>query len=175
MAPSHLDQEFGSQTIENRHSGRPQPRLRRVPPSATASQVTLSAQPTFSLAAPGQQFSFRLPGTGQVSRGQVESSCGSTVSQLSSSCVSTTFSNASRPSTAPTSRAASVCPSSHGDPDIGQQPHAYGLSSHLKRLASASQSGSEAPAQISRVSSGTTTSLSPDLPVDRHEGQLMSF
>jgi len=52
MAPSHLDQEFGSQTIENRHSGRPQPRLRHVPPSATASQVALSAQPTFSLAAP---------------------------------------------------------------------------------------------------------------------------
>ena len=172
MAPSYLDQELGSQT-ENRHSARPQPRLRRVLPSATASQVIPPAQSAFSLATPGQQFSFRLPGTGQVSRGQVKSSCGSVDSRLSSSRTSTTFSNASCPSTAPTSYAASICPSSQGDPDVSQQPRAYGFSSRLKRLASASQPGVEAPARTSQVSSATTASLSPDLPADPPEGQLV--
>ena len=175
MATSHLDQEFGSQPIENRRSGRPQPRLRRVPANATTSQVSPPAQLTFSLAAPGQHFGFRLPGTGQVSRGQVESSCGSVDSLLSSSHTSTTFSIASRPSTAPTSRAASVCPSSQGDPDVSQQPHTYGFSSRLKRLASASQSGVRAPARISQLSSGMGASHSPDLPVDPPEGRFMSF
>jgi len=118
MAPSYLDQELGSQT-ENRHSARPQPRLCRVLPSATASQVIPPAQSAFSLATPGQQFGFRLPGTGQVSRGH------------------------------------------------------YGFSSRLKRLASASQPGVEAPARTSRVSSATTASLSPDLPADPPEGQLV--
>ena len=175
MAPSHLDQEFGSQPIENCRSGRPQPRLCHVPANATASQVSPPAQPTFSLVAPGQHFSFRLPGTGQVSRGQVESSCGSVDSLLSSSCASTTFSITSHPSTTPTSRAASVCPSSQGDLDISQQQHAYGFSSCLKRLASASQSSVGAPAQISQLLSGTGASRSPNLPVDPPKGQFMLF
>ena len=172
MAPSHIEQQLGSQTIENRRSGRPQPRLRQGPLSATVSRPP---QPSFSLAAGDQQFGFRLPGTGQVSRGQVESTWGSVDSVLSSSRPSTTFSNASRPSTAPTSCAASTCPSSQGDPDVRQQPHTYGFSSHLKMLASASQSGVEAPPRISRVPSGTAVSLSPDLSADTPEGQLMLF
>ena len=172
MAPSYIEQQLGSQTIENRCSGRPQPQLHHGPLSATVSHPP---QPSFSLAAGDQQFGFRLPGTGQVSRGQVESTWGSVDSVLSSSLPSTTFSNASRPSTAPTSCAASACPSSQGDPDVRQQPHTYGFSSHLKMLASASQSGVEAPAQISRVSSGRATSLSPDLSADTPEGQFMSF
>lgn len=144
MAPSHIEQQPGSQTIENHRSGRPQPQLCCGPLSATMSQVP--PQPSFSLAAEDQQFGFRLPGTGQVSRGQVESTWGSVDSVLSSSRPSTTFSNASCPSTAPTSCAASACPSSQGDLNIRQQPHTYGFSSHLKMLASASQSGIEAPA-----------------------------
>ena len=165
MAPSYSEQESGSRIVENRPSGKPRPRLRGGPLSATPSQFA-PAQPIFSLAAPGQQFGFQLPG----SRGQVESSHGSVDSLLSSSRVSTTFSNASRPSTAPTSRAASICPSSQGDPDVSQQPHAHGFSSRLKKLASASQSGIEAPARNSRVSSGTANSHSPNLPADPSEG-----
>ena len=170
MAPSHLEQESGSQTIENPHSGRPRPRLRHGPLSAAASQIAPPApSPIFSLATPGQQFSFKLPGTGQVASSQVKSS-GSVDSLYSSSRTSTTFSNASRPSTTPTSRAASICPSSQGDPDVSQQPHAHGFSSRLKKLASASQSGIEAPARNSRVSSGTANSHSPNLPADPSEG-----
>ena len=165
MAPSYSEQESGSRIVENRPSGKPRPRLRGGPLSATPSQFA-PAQPIFSLAAPGQQFGFQLPG----SRGQVESSHGSVDSLLSSSRVSTTFSNASHPSTAPTSRAASICPSSQGDPDVSQQPHAHGFSSRLKKLASASQSGIEAPARNSRVSSGTANSHSPNLPADPSEG-----
>ena len=156
MAPSHLGQEPGSQIVDNRQSGRPRPKLRRGLLSATASQITPPAQPIFSLATPGQQFGFKLPESGQVSRGQVESSCGSLNSLMSSSRISTTFTNASHPSTAPTSCAASICPSSQGDLDVRQQPHAYSFSSHLKKLASASQSGVEAPARNSWVSSGMT-------------------
>ena len=170
MAPSYSEQESGSRIIENRPSGKPRPRLRGGPLSATPSQFA-PAQPIFSLAAPGQQFGFQLPG----SRGQVESSHGSVDSLLSSSRVSTTFSNASRPSTAPTSRVPSVCPSSQGDTDFSQQPHTYGFSSHLKRLASASQHGVETPTRISQASSGTATSFSRDLPADPPEGQLVSF
>ena len=174
MAPSHLGQEPGSQIVENRQSGRPRPRLRHGPLNATASQIAPSAQPIFSLATPGQQFGFKLPGNCQVSRGQMESNCGSSDSLLSSSRASTTFTNASLPSTAPTSRAASVCLSSQGDPDVRQQPHAYSFSSHLKKLASASQSSIEAPARNSRVSSGMANFPSPGLPVEPSEGQLMS-
>ena len=175
MAPSHLEQESGSQTIENPHSGRPRPRLRRGPLSAAASQIAPPApSPIFSLATPGQQFGFKLPGTGQVASSQVKSS-GSVDSLYSSSRASTTFSNASRPSTAPTSRVPSVCPSSQGDTDFSQQPHTYGFSSHLKRLASASQHGVKTPTRISRASSGTATSFSRDLPADPPEGQLVSF
>ena len=140
-----------------------------------ASQIAPPAQPIFSLATPGQQFGFKLPGTGQVSRGQMESSCGSLDSLLSSSHASTTFTNASRPSTTPTSHVASICPSSQGDPDIHQQPHAYSFSSHLKKLALASQSGIEAPARNSRVSSGMANFPSPGLPIEPSEGQLMLF
>ena len=118
MAPSLIEQQLGSQTIENHHFGRPQPRLHQGPLSATVSHPP---QPSFNLAAGDQQFGFRLPGTSQVSRGQIESTWGSVDSVLSSSCPSTTFSNASCPSTALTSRAASACLLSQGDPDIRQQ------------------------------------------------------
>ena len=175
MAPSHLGQEPGSQIVGNHQSGRPQPRLHCGPLSATASQITPPAQLIFSLETLGQQFGFKLPGTGQVSRGQMESSCRSLDSLLSSSHTSTTFTNASHSSTAPTSHVVSICPSSQGDLDVHQQPHAYSFSSHLKKLASASQSGIEAPARNSQVSSGMANAPSPGLPIEPSEGQLMSF
>ena len=75
--------------------------------------------------------------------------------------------------TTPACRGTHACPAYEGDPDISQQPHAYGFSSHLKRLASASQPGVKALAQTSWVLSATTASLSPDLPTDPPEGQLV--
>ncbi|KAI5984239.1 hypothetical protein EDC04DRAFT_2914417 [Pisolithus marmoratus] len=52
-------------------------------------------------------------------------------------------------STVPTSHASSLCSSFQGDQDIIQ--HAHGHSSHLKKLALASQTGVEAPSCMSRV------------------------
>lgn len=73
----------------------------------------------------------------------------------------TVFSNASHPSTTPTSHANSFC-SSTGDLDANQQHPAHGFSSHLKMLASASQSSIAAPA-CSSLLSKTVASQPPNL------------
>ncbi|KAF8548218.1 hypothetical protein OG21DRAFT_1489571 [Imleria badia] len=103
-------------------------------------------QSSFSFAAPGQQFGFRLPDVG--SQHDVDSS--STSSELGSSYKGSVFSAGSHASTAPTSRANSVC-SFQGEQDTLW--HAHNHSSHLKRLALASQSGVEAPRHISQPDS----------------------
>lgn len=166
MAPSHIDQE------PNGPSGMPRPKPQLITrgnhaPSTTASQPP-SVKPTFSLAVPGQPFRFRLPSTGWTVASQPGGLNHGDINSLMESSRSRTSSvfsgNTSHASTAPTSCSASVCPSSQGDLGASQQPHTPGLSSHLKMLALASQCGIEAPACISRISSGLAASQPPNRP-----------
>ncbi|KAI5997056.1 hypothetical protein EDD15DRAFT_2194735 [Pisolithus albus] len=141
------------------NKSRPKPRLKTKTGGPMAARLDLSPpsniQPSFGMAAPNHQFGFRLPAAGEVNsiinRGsQHDVSSPSMSSGPPSSCASSIFSaDASRASTAPTSRASSVCSLSRGNQENHQRAH--GHSSLLKRLALASQSGIEAPHHISRV------------------------
>ena len=144
MAP-HFDTEpESSQVISSRPSGKPRPR-----PCVATKAVTSQPSPVFSLAAPNQAFGFRLSDTAQAT-----ASTRSEVS-LGTSHASSFFHGgnpASRASTAPTStaptsRAGSICSSSQRELGVSQQRHSHGISSCLKILAQASQSGIEAPAR----------------------------
>ncbi|KAI6016824.1 hypothetical protein PISMIDRAFT_25100 [Pisolithus microcarpus 441] len=102
----------------------------------------------------------RLPDGGQAnSRNQPRSSCGGSgpltgKSGPSSFASSVFLSNNTGPSTIPTSRPSSISSSCKGDGGSSQQSHVHSFSLHLKMLALASQSGIEAPACISHMSSG---------------------
>ena len=109
--------------------------------------------PTFKLAAPSQQFGFRLPDSALANtrnQGAPNQDVDS-VSNLSGPPSSQASSLFSRGASTPTSCAPSICSSAQGDQDIIL--HTNGRSSHLRRLAIASQSGIKAPAHISRASS----------------------
>ncbi|KAI5984513.1 hypothetical protein EDD15DRAFT_2375175 [Pisolithus albus] len=141
------------------NKSRPKPRLKTKTGGPMAARLDLSPpsniQPSFGMAVPNHQFGFRLPAAGEVNsiinRGsQRDVSSPSMSSGPPSSCASSIFSaDASQASTAPTSRASSVCSLSRGNQENHQRAH--GHSSLLKRLALASQSGIEAPHRISRV------------------------
>ncbi|KAI6001481.1 hypothetical protein EDD15DRAFT_2361905 [Pisolithus albus] len=130
------------------NKSRPKPRLKTKTGGPMAARLDLSPpsniQPSFGMAAPNHQFGFRLPAAGEVNsiinRGsQRDVSSPSMSSGPPSSCASSIFSaDASRASTAPTSRASSVCSLSRGNQENHQRAH--GHSSLLKRLALASQS-----------------------------------
>ena len=119
-------------------------------------QSPSTTSPTFKLTAPSQQFGFRLPDSALANtRNQgapnqdvdsVSNSSGPPSSQAS-----LLFSRGASGASTPTSRAPSIFSSAQGDQDI--IPHTNGRSSHLRRLAIASQSGIEAPARISHASS----------------------
>ena len=153
MAP-HFDTEpESSQSVP---FGKPRPR-----PRIATNAVTSQPSPTFSLAAPNQAFGFKLSNTGQAT-----TSNNSEVS-LGTSRASSFFtggSPATRASTAPTSRAGSICSSSQRELGASQQRHSHGLSSRLKILARASQSGVEAPTRLSRVPSATAAHPPPGQP-----------
>lgn len=101
-------------------------------------------RPSFTVAAPGQQFGFRIPSTDRYDAEDADPSSGSSTRPGS------VFSGGvPRTSTAPTSRAASVCSSGLN----GQEDTSRRRSSHLQMLALASQSGLGAPTRLSRVSS----------------------
>ncbi|KAI6000636.1 hypothetical protein EDD15DRAFT_2362122 [Pisolithus albus] len=141
------------------NKSRPKPRLKTKTGGPMAARLDLSPpsniQPSFGMAAPNHQFGFRLPAAGEVNSiincgSQRDVSSPSMSSGPPSSCASSIFSaDASRASTAPTSRASSVCSLSRGNQENHQRAH--GHSSLLKRLALASQSGIEAPHRISHV------------------------
>lgn len=126
---------------------RPRPRLKskqidsQGAPASRPSSESPPVRPSFTLAAPGQQFGFRMPDS------QGHSPALSNSSLPHSSHASTVFSGAgvSRTSTAPTSRTPSVCYSSHS---VEEDPSRR-RSSHLLKLAS--QSGIEAPTRVSRA------------------------
>ena len=164
MAP-HFDTEpESSQSVP---FGKPRPR-----PRIATNAVTSQPSPTFSLAAPNQAFGFKLSNTGQAT-----TSNNNEVS-LGTSRASSFFtggSPATRASTAPTSRAGSICSSSQRELGASQQRHSHGLSSRLKILARASQSGVEAPARLSRVPSATAAHPLPGQPPlsNSQQGKLL--
>ena len=149
--------------------GKPRPR-----PHIATHTVTSQPSPTFSLAAPNQVFGFRLSNTGQTT-----ASNNSEVS-LGTSHASSLFTGGSPltcVSTAPTSRAESICSSSQGKLGASQQRHSHGLSSRLKILAQASQSGIEAPIRLSRVPSAMAAHPPPGQPSlsNPQQGGLLFF
>lgn len=111
-------------------------------PSAPSNETSV-VRPTFALAEPGRQFGFKLPGSRfspeDHSQGVTDPSPPPT------SRASSTFSRrVSRTSTAPTSP--SICSSTQDGQGLQRR-----RSSHLQRLALASQVGLEAPPRKSRV------------------------
>jgi hypothetical protein len=142
MAPSQPP------TAQAPSSTRPKPRLKtKTGGLALGAPLPSTIQPSFSLAAPGGHFGFRLPASDVGSQHDLDLSSISSGPQ--SSREGSNFSAVSRASTAPTSRANLVCSLSQGNHDAVR--HTPSHSSHLKRLAHASQSGVEAPCRISRV------------------------
>lgn len=133
---------------------RPRPRLKTKYRHTMSTQPSghdgKSVQPSFALAAPSDQFGFKLPNTSQFESSAHSSGPPGLSSQsvAPSSRASSIFSEGlSHASTPPTSRAASICSSARS----GLVDVSSGHSSHLRLLALGSQSGMEAPAQVSRV------------------------
>lgn len=136
MAPgSSIDSQWTA-------TSRPRPRLR---PDQAAALLQSSSQPinrpSFTVAAPGQQFGFRMPNPDHRDS-RLGSPYPSNPSLPASSRASSIFSGGGHStSTVPTSRAPSACSSS----GQGSQENFRRRSSHLQKLALASQSVTEVP------------------------------
>ncbi|KAI6028250.1 hypothetical protein EDC04DRAFT_2899001 [Pisolithus marmoratus] len=155
MAPSQPPPS--PKVISNKSQLKPRLKTKTGGPITARSDSLLPSniQPSFSMAVPNQQFGFRLPAVGEVnsninhgSQHNVSMpliSSGPQSSHASSICSA----DASWASTAPTSWASLVCSLSRGNQEDHQ--HVHGHSSHLKRLALASQSSIKAPHCISHV------------------------
>lgn len=152
MAPTNESQQSNSRPrprprLKSNHAGDAQQSTQIQPESSESSL----GRPSFALAAPGQQFGFRLPNTDTLGSRQ-QSGKFSDASLATSSRSASLFGGiVSNASTAPTSRAASVCSSTgqHGEDSFSRR-----RSSHLQRLAAASQAGLEAPTRISKAVGG---------------------